>query len=147
MTSLPPELIVIRPYEPSIDKEFVYANWLRKYKEQSYFAKRIRNVIFFKEHHKIIDHIMSKPSTTVVVASSKDEPDVNAGFMVYEKTAEIPTIHFVYVKEVYKNMGVATTLLATQSIDPNHLKFTHWTFVMNDLIQKYPGMLYNPYAL
>lgn len=140
------DVVVLRDYNSDTDKDFLYATWLRRYKDHSYFAKRIKYQTFFKEHHKIIDHILAKPNTKVIMAVPKDFDDVIAGYIVFE-SHDKPTVHFVYIKDVYQGMGVAKHLFEENGIDPNNITITHWTYCVNQFAEKYPGITYNPYAL
>lgn len=137
------EAIVVREYRHEADQAFVYSTWLRNYKYSSYFAKRIKPAIFFAGQHKVIDHLLAKPSTKVVVACDRNDADTIMGYLAFEPGV----VHFVFVKDAYRKLGVATALFASQRIDVNQAKFTHWCFPVDELIRKFPDMTYDPYCL
>ncbi len=146
--NIPKEAIEVRPYHAETDCAFVYSTWLRNYKYSSYFAKRIKPAIFFAGHHAILNHLMAKPTTKGFIAHPKDDTETILGWLVCEPHEDRrPTIHFIFVKDAFRHMGVATTLLKAAGIDLNQITFTHWSFSMDDFIKKYPGMVFNPYDL
>lgn len=136
----------MRDYKPSTDQAFVYSTWLRNYKHSSYFAKRIKPVIFFAGHHNIVSHLLKKPEMRVFVACPKDDLDTILGYLACEPGAK-PVVHFIFVKEAFRNMGVARSLFAKAIIEPNKMAFTHWTLPVDELIRKWPEMIYDPYKM
>lgn len=143
---IPADAIAVRPYRHDTDQAFIYSTWLRNYKHSSYFAKRIKPAIFFAGHHKLVDHILSKPTTTTLIAHPRNDEDTILGYMVCEALST-PVVHFVFVKEAFRKMGVARALLKASGMSVERLAFSHWTYPVDELIQKYPDLIYNPYAL
>lgn len=145
---IPKEAIEVREYVPASETEkgFVYSTWLKNYKFSSYFAKRIKHAVFYKGHHQIVTHILEKPEVKTFVANPKNDPDTILGFLTCE-TGEKPVVHFVFVKDAFRKMGVATALMRHAEIDPSNLTFTHWTLPVDELIRKFPEMIYDPYKL
>jgi hypothetical protein len=137
--------IAIRPAEPG-DTAFVIATWLHHYKDESYFAKRIKHSIFFRWHHDIVERILARPGTNVAIACSAQDPEVVFGFLVYEQ-GEKPTLHFAFVKEELRRMGIGRALFGHENLDPCKCFFTHWTFMMNDIFDRFPGLTYDPYRI
>lgn len=125
------------------------SSWLKSYRHGSYFAKRIRDKQFFAYHHKVLERILARPTTTVTVACKPGEENTIFGYLITEFfAAENKTIiHFVYVKDAFRGFGVAKQLLETVKLNPNVCYFSHWTFAVDELIKKYPGMTYNPYLI
>lgn len=122
------------------DLPFVFATWLHAYKKESYFAKRIKRDVFFKEHHRLIELLLGK--SQILVAHPIGEPDVILGYLVYTSGV----VHFAFVKPEFRKLGIAKTMLNAAKFD-TELQFTHWTFSMDDIIKTHPEMTYNPYAL
>lgn len=141
----PRNALDIRPYT-SNDEAFLYATWLRSYKTSSYFAKRIRNAVFYKQHAAVIKHILNKPTTKVFVASPKDDHDTILGYLACEP-GKNAIAHFVYVKEDFRNMGIARALFLAAEIIPDYLTFTHWTHPLDALVDRFDSMIYDPYSL
>jgi hypothetical protein len=139
------DAILVRRYDATTDEAFIYATWLRNYKSSSYFAKRIRHAVFFSGHKKVIEFILAKPQTTTLIAHPKDDPNTMLGYLVCEMV-EKPTVHFTFVKEAFRKMGILRRLMEAAEIADPTFTFTHWTFPVDELIGKYPDLVYNPYA-
>lgn len=146
---LPEDSIEIRKYKKDNDEAYLYSTWLRCYKHYSYFAKRIRSAQFFKGHEKVIKHLLAKPNVIVLVACPKDDDDTILGYLAFEEgdKESRPVIHFTFVKDAFRKMGVAKSLFKYANIDPNNIYFTHWVFDVDELIKRWDGMLYDPYKL
>ena len=143
-----PARLAFRPYREDTDKGCVYSDWLKSYKTFSYFAKRIRPNIFFAGHHKIIDHLMTKPSVKVVIACDKEDTDQIFGWMAYEpRQDKRAMVHFVYVKGPFQRMGIGTALFQNAEIELRDIRFSHWTFPVDTFMEKHPEMVYDPYEL
>lgn len=142
--------ILIRPARLS-DTPFILASWLNHYKNHSYFAKRISGKIFYPAHEKVVKHILAKPGATMLLAvdpARDDGPEVLLGFMIYEACEfERPVIHFVYVKQDFRRMGIAASLIIRSDIDITKTVFTHWTYDVDMIIRDHEGMTYNPYKI
>lgn len=121
------------------DHAFVFATWLRCYKRNSLFARRISNETFFRWHHLVIERILAR--SVIRVAHAADAPEVILGYSV----SEPGVVHFVYVKGSFRKLGIATALLG--HLDPNACVFTHWTDGWEHLLRKWPNAEYNPYAI
>lgn len=143
--SVPNEAIAIRLHKKS-DEPFIYATWLKSYKASSYFAKRISNAVYYKKHAEIISHILEKPTSKTFIAHPIDDTDTICGYLTCEP-GKVSTAHFVYVKEAFRNMGIARALFLAADVIPDYLIFTHWSYPMDEFVQKYENMIYDPYAL
>jgi len=124
------------------DAAFIYATWLKSYKHESQFARRISNAVFYKWHHMAIDRIAGRGGR-FYIAHSKGDPDTILGFICVEGAG---LVHYCYVKKTFRNMGIATALLKAVEFMPNS-EFTHWTTEMSWVLKKYPDLIYNPYVL
>lgn len=146
---IPSDSIQIRLFKPE-DLAFVYSTWLRNYKHSSYFAKRIKPSVFFEGHHKVLDSLFKKPELKVFIATPKDDPDTILGYIACELATEElnrTVIHFSFVKEAFRRMGVARALCKAAQVDFTKASFTHWTFPVDEIYKKLPDMTYNPYLL
>lgn len=128
------------------DTDYILASWLRHYHNNSYFCKKIKKDVYYPRHEKIIKRILAHPATEVHVACNKDIPEVILSYLVLER-AEKPTLHFTYTKDAFRNIGLANELVKFAKIDPNQCYFTHWTYTFDDLVHKYPGIIYDPYRI
>lgn len=131
------------------DADFIYSSWLNSYKNDSSFARKIARSVFFKWHKKIVELILNRPTTKVMIACFEETPEVILGYLVYERQTDLPVVHFAYVKKDYRQQGIANTLLKSQNLDLNQCLFSHWTDSIYDFKfkEKYPKMMYDPYRI
>jgi RimJ/RimL family protein N-acetyltransferase len=142
------EAIDVRKYQPENDKAFVFATWLRNYKQSSYFAKRIRPTQFFAGHHAVLEHLTNKPTTQIAIACPKGDDGTILGYLAFDKSFHGNIVaHFIFVKEAFRNMGVATELLRYAGIELPRVTITHWTYPIDEIVRKHPEIIYNPYYL
>lgn len=139
--------IVIREAKPQ-DVRFILSTWLNHFKNHSYFAKRITNGVYYPWHEKIAKRILGKPQTNILMATLPGDPEVLLAFLVYERSEiDPPIIHFAFVKETWRKMGIAKELIMHSKINLHESIFTHWTYDADQLVKKFHGMIYNPYKL
>lgn len=138
------EDIEVRPAAQD-DAAYIISTWLNHYKDHSYFAMRIKRSIYFRAQHPIIQNVLMRPGTRAFIAHPVGEPDVIFGFIVIEMRENHPIIHFAFVKEELRGMGIGRKLLAATGIDFYGASFTHWTFTATDLVRRFPHLTYNPY--
>lgn len=130
------------------DYNFIFNSWLKCYKNNSYFAKRIRNNVFFKYHHQVVERILDRASTRVLMAVSILDPNVVYGYLVTEKFDDNKDIlHFTYIKEAFRKFGIGKELIKASGINPNEAIISHWTFDIDELSKKFPNMSYCPYLI
>ena len=129
----------------SKDVNFILHSWLRTYKHRSDFAKMIRNDIFFKWHREIILNILKRSKTLVACYPEMD--DLILRYLVYEKNDPLSIIHFTYVKLGYRKLGIAHSLINQSEIDLNQTLYTHKTYDGEEILKKYPKLIYDPYRI
>lgn len=129
------------------DKNFIFSKWLKNYKFSSRFAKRIKNDVFYKWHQLILENILRRPNTHVIIAHPTDEPDVNLAFICYEVVDDTKVIHYVFVKPEFRNFGLGRTLYNYALNDSIGGYFTHWTYPIDAIEPKLIGMIYDPYRI
>lgn len=127
----------IREVRPS-DINFIYATWLRSFRYGSTLGKSLTNTVFFFEYNKVIDNLLSK--STVLVACLENDEEIVFGYIVYEEDI----IHYVFIKESFRQMGIAKMLVKQFLVLPD--KCTHETFIADAIIKKY-NLIYNPFLL
>ena len=126
------------------DINFIYSTWLRCYKHDSPLTKYTKREIFFEEHQKLLDRLLTKKGTTVAVAVDDKDPDLIFGFLAYEPKI----VHFCYVKEPFRKMGIARQLFESQKIVPEECRATHLTYSLLDLwTAKKVEITFDPYLL
>jgi hypothetical protein len=128
----------------SEDKNFIYSSWLNSFQHKG-FAKNIEPSIYFANHQLVIDNLLQ--NAKVRVACMPETPEDIIGYVVYDIVGGIHCTHFTYVKNTFRRLGVAKTLIKDSGLDPRVASlYTHFTPVMA-LIQYKLKMVYHPYLL
>lgn len=125
---------------------FVYASWINNFATNSWLAGAIKRRQFFKMHHAVIERILKRPTTVCLVATMKEDQDVAFGFLVAERAQEeAPTVHFCFVKEDFRKMGIGRLLVQALDWDLNKCFYTHSVNDINWCLSKFPGLKFYPY--
>lgn len=122
------------------DKHFIYSTFLRGlYYGDSWFSL-IPKQIFMDNYKKVIEGLIFSPNTTINIACLKDDPNVILGYSI--TSADFTTIHYVFVKTVWRKKGIAKSLL------PHSPKeITHLTTLGKILMPKFKDVIFNPFKL
>lgn len=127
------------------DIPFIFATWLKSYRYASTFARKISNDIYYKRHHMVIDLILKREGSVVLVAHPKGEPNVILGYMVAENQGGEDVIHYTYIKKSFRQMGIAGKLWDKLDKTKKYL-FTHYTVDSDWLVKKF-NLTYDPYRI
>lgn len=126
------------------DISFIFNSWLKSYRS-SYFAKSISNTIYFEGHHKIIEKLAK--TSEIIVACNPQDPEQIFGYICAEKIDGIFCLHYIYVKQSFRRLGIGKLLLNSFERDKEQASvFTHHTKIAERLAAKY-NMVYHPYLL
>lgn len=133
------ELVDLRAALPS-DRNFILATWLRGLYYGGSFWGDIPKNIFMENYHDVLDAVLARPTTRIVVACLRSDPEVILGYSVCGGEGHV--IHWLFVKTAWRKIGIARSLV------PNQANFaTHLTKVGQSLLSKRPGMVFNPFIL
>jgi hypothetical protein len=131
----------LRPFDAD-DTAFLFKSWLDAYR-YSDFGKALDSRTYYDGHHAVIERILERPATRIIVACLPDSPHVDLGYAV----AEDDTLHFVFVKRNARQFGVASALLAALDLPPSP-RLSH---VTGDWFRcfrsRFPASRWNPYLL
>lgn len=136
-----PASFTLRQANPS-DESFIYNSWLKSYKNSD-FARSIPARTYYAMHHLVIERILSRPSTQVLVACDPTAPDVLYGYVVMESVGDLSVVHYCYVKQAFRRLGIASALLA--SAPTPDASYSHRTKDVHYLVS--PSHTFNPYLL
>lgn len=143
------------------DQAFVYSSWLQSYRSSA-FARPIPTHTYFDRHHAVLERILARPTTRIVVATPEDAPAVILGWAVTEgllrgsardgaagpvlitPTTSTPTLHYVYVKEQFRKLGIARQLVTRLG---RRFAVTHRTAVVEGAMRRRPDVVYDPYLI
>lgn len=126
------------------DVSFIFNSWLKSYRN-SLFAKDIPNSVYYSGHHKLAERLLARGE--VKIACNADDASQIYGYVVAEKIQGILTLHYMYVKHTYRNMGIGKILLNQFEWDfKSAACYTHETKIVSRLASKY-NLVYHPYLL
>lgn len=122
------------------DTNFIMATFMNGlYYGDSWFSQ-IPKKIFTDNYSKVAEAFVSTKNTVIKVACLKEDVDVIIGYSILSLNYQ--TIHFVYVKEAWRNKGIA------KSLTPRYpIAVTHMTALGRILLPKLEGAVFNPFAL
>jgi GNAT superfamily N-acetyltransferase len=120
------------------DINFIYATWLQSYRNDSFTGGASRKSVFYEFYNPVLDHLLSK--SFVKVAALHDEPAVILAYCCFESGG---ILHYVYVKEAFRRMGIARELVTLAA--PKF--YTHQTRSSKEAALKMLNVDYNPYLL
>lgn len=110
------DLVGFREYMPS-DKAFILATWLRALRFGNSWYNLIDAKVYYAVYHAVLENLLAKSTTTIRVACLKDDPEVILGFSVYES----PRLHWVYIKQAWRKLGIARALVPKEITVVSHL--------------------------
>lgn len=120
------------------DKNFILSTFLRGlYYGDSWFSS-IPKAIFMENYKRIADALVSGKATSIKVACLKEDPDVILGYSILSQ--DYQTIHWVYVKNAWRNKGIAKSLLPKYPTTVTHL-----TKLGRELVTKFNNIIFNPF--
>lgn len=119
------------------DEPFVAASWF-----ESYWRNVMHNLVqretYREGQDRVINEILRRRTTRVLVAFAPHEVDHILGYAVLEPPGKL---HYIYVKSTYRRMGVATGLM------PNTLQeYTHTSDKRGLAFLNLHQLQFNPYG-
>lgn len=91
-----------------------------------------------RQYHVVLEKVMQY--VTVKVACLKEDPSIILGYVVL--SPDQTTLHWVFTKKSWRNIGIAKSLVPT-SIK----KVTHLTKLGIDLVNKKGNIEFDPFSL
>jgi ribosomal protein S18 acetylase RimI-like enzyme len=137
--------LCLRPAQNS-DASFIFNSWLRSH-ETSPFARFIPKKVYYEFQKDIVQKILDQ--SLVLIAAANDDSDHILGYLVYSITDEKLYVHYSYVKQVYRQMGIATSMFKRlfDGLGDDQIAIaTHATTYYPYLSRKFK-MIYNPYLI
>lgn len=126
------------------DVPFIFNSWLRSYRNSS-FARTLSNEVYYAGHHRLIERALKRCQVSVV-CGLEDSGQI-FGYSVTEKVTGVLVVHYIYVKDSYRNMGIANTLLQHAGHDKKIFScYTQHTKPC-DLVASRYSLLFQPYVL
>lgn len=130
------------------DVPFVLDAWLESFR-LSHSAGPIRMSRYRDVYREEIAAVLGRPATRAMVAFNSEDPEQLFGFVVHGReffgVGPWKILHYVYVKNFCRRLGLATDLLRAAGLDPAEpFLYPYRTAIAGKLIQKWPGMRYEP---
>lgn len=118
------------------DRRFIAASWFESYRKGGH-APEVGFDVYRAGQDAVIQRCMSQGK--LVVAAAEAEPDEICGWVC----AAPDTLHYAYVKQAYRRLGIALSLFAAVGQPRQH---THDTR-LGRLFARKTGSRYNPFLL
>lgn len=120
------------------DKNLIYSTFLKGlYYGESWYTIIPKN-IFMENYHKVLDMLLSIPTTKVLVACSNTDPDQIYGYSILGKPG---VLHWVFVKTKFRGQGIARDLVPKDIHTVTHLTKTGLSLLVKKNLQ------FNPFDL
>lgn len=120
------------------DLRFVKDSWFESFRRGG-FAPEVGYDLFAPGQRNLIELVTKFPNSDIKIAYPVHEPTEILGWVCWTKE----TIHFVYVKNGYRKLGIASGLL---DLHKSARYFSHPTRAGVQLAKK-RQLRYNPYSL
>lgn len=142
--SIPRKLPIRMRSISDADINFVFNSWLKSFKGSPMY-KHVENTIYFQNHHKLLQQCIMK--SQVILACDENDLSQILGYVVADKIDGILTIHYVYVKQAFRGLGVAKMLMQEVGFDRKVATiYTHGT-EFGIKLGKYFNCVFHPYVL
>ena len=130
------------------DIPFILNSFLLSYHKNSFYT-HVPNEIYFPNQTAIINHILR--TSNVLLAVYPEDTQEIISYILFENYNNNFLLHFIYVKAMYRNKDVATSMLNTvlAATKPKLIVATHITNNFPTLKTKIHNTLvvYDPYIL
>lgn len=124
----------------SEDNNFILATFMRGLYYGDSWWSLIPKQIFMTEYKKVAEALVAGNRTAIKVACLKEDPDVILGYSILSN--DYQTIHWVFVKNSWRQKGIARSLLPKYPTSVTHL-----TKLGKDLLPKFENTVFNPFNL
>lgn len=123
------------------DKNFILATFLRGlYYGDSWFSQTDKKS-FMTNYKKFAESLLTSNRVVVKVACLKEDADVILGYSIL--SADFQAIHWVFVKQVWRQKGIAKSLIPSR---PQAV--THLTSLGKELLNKFETKpIFDPYKI
>lgn len=100
------------------DRQFLVSTWSASYKK-SHRAGIIQAEDWAGVMHPQISKALDRQDARAVIAYEKDDPTFFYGFIAGDTSEATPVVYYLYVKEPYRQRGIARGLFAAFGVDPS----------------------------
>lgn len=142
---------IFRPYVKD-DIHFIQNSWANSYFKGASYNIYLSAEEFNASHRPIREAFFIQPNATAIICAAKEDPSLVIGWIALEKPpkADAIIVHYIYVKQAFKDMGIATELL-NKANKAKYLLFTHLTEKVERIMrrnpEKYGTFFYAPHLI
>lgn len=142
---IPDVTVCYRLFEPE-DLPFVADSWVKSYRSRVVYTG-VMNTLYSIGHNKLINVL--KRFCKVVVACDQARPSYIIGWACARVNKQgVFELHYVYVKDTYRQMGVATAILKHLGYrEGSVIMCSHWNRLARDIFSTRDYIEYNPYLI
>lgn len=123
----------------SSDENFIFASWLRGLYYGNSWFREVNKDVFMDAYHRVIEFILKSTNTKVKVCCLKDDPEVILGYAVFGAN---DTLHWIFVKSIWRMRGVAKALVPAPVRRVTHLTKTGLT-----IMRRRPNVSFDPFNI
>lgn len=142
-------LVDIRPMQAA-DENFVIHSWLKA--NWDLYASKLPGIdrdAYYRGQQGVIVRALDRPLSEVLVVTPRGDGLTIIAWVCSEKMPHHPEtiLHFVYVKEAFRDMGIAGLLVRAAGMDPERLVYTHTNKRAAKIMSRRPNSSFNPWLL
>lgn len=135
------DFVTIRPYIEN-DKNFILNSWLYGFKEGCEYFRLIEKDAYKDKYGQVIHNILERESTDIKIICLKEDQNIIVGYSITELRPPFIILHWMYVKQDWRNNGIARMLV------PEGLTHaTHLTKIGKALLKRHPDVSFNPFLI
>lgn len=117
------------------DRPFLFSSWLKSFRDSCPY---VWNGTYYAGQHRLIESLLADEDTAVHIAAPMGDDLTIYGWVVHSRDAK--TLHYVYVKEAFRRMGIGAVLARNPQVTTHMTKY-------GQLALKGRPVAYNPYLL
>lgn len=133
--------IALRPIREE-DLPFVTDTWLRSYRETNFAVPHDQ---YMETQRRVIKLLLR--SSRIAVACDPDDSDQIFGYAVWRPGPGRPLLHWAFVKQPFRRLGVFRRLLTVVDPDSRGVVLTHRSIHYQELRQAFPQLRQMTFAL
>jgi hypothetical protein len=124
------------------DVSFIFSSWLKSNRNSTQY-RELQNPVYYAQHHVMVEGLMQ--SSAIIVAANPEDHTQIYGYLCFERIEGYPVVHFAYVKDSFRNLGMLRLLLDEAKIDHTKPFFITHRTKMCKMLERSMTPIHNPY--
>jgi len=118
---------------------------MKSYRSQKIY-QAVPNQLFYIEMSKVIDNLLTRAEVLMITPS--DNTDQFIGFICYETIGNNVILHYIYVKHLFRKMGIASDIVkdVIPYLSSKPVLYSHVSRIPEATLDKYK-LIFNPFIL